>query len=96
LTGDTFGDSFGAAVALSGDGTVLAVGAPAGQVPGSVFIFHCPGGEGVCESSPVSTLSVCCGFVGTNFGGLVALSADGSTLAVGSLTYAWLFVFPCS
>jgi hypothetical protein len=77
------GDKFGADVALSGDGNTLAVGAPYQDTEatdaGNVYIFS-RAGNSWSETNRI--------FVFDNrddrFGEHLALSADGSTLAVGS------------
>lgn len=70
---------FGDAVALSGDGNTLAVGArPEDAGEGAVYVFARRGGQWV-EQARLKALNA-----GPNdqFGNNVALSADGSTLAV--------------
>lgn len=79
------GDREGSAVALSADGTVLAVGAnqaTVGAIPqaGRVRVFAWDGSDwiqrGAALAGPMG---------GSGFGGSLALSADGSILAVGAI-----------
>jgi hypothetical protein len=89
------GAQFGSAVALSADGSTLVVGVPAdprlpgafpvdGALPGdtfgAVYIFD----KGATGWQLTQTISASDGLVGDRFGAAVALSADGSTLAVGA------------
>lgn len=78
------GDQFGASVALSSEGDTLAVGAPQESsvlpVSGAAFVFTRSGGS---WGSPVRVVPLNTG-VGDRFGGRVALSADGNTLAAGA------------
>lgn len=74
------GDQFGASVALSAQGTQLAVGAPEAQGGvGVVYTYLRQGGVWTAQStlSPSDTSEP------WHFGGTVSLSADGSTLAAG-------------
>jgi hypothetical protein len=92
-----FGDLFGTAVALSADGSTLAVGAPvesgnatglngnqadnSAPASGAVYVYVRSGGtwsqQAYVKASNTDS--------GDHFGFSVALSADGSTLAVGAL-----------
>lgn len=90
-------DRFGSSVALSADGTVLAVGAPSessgatgvdgdraddsASLAGAVFVFTADG-EGLWGSTPVY-LKASQVDTGDRFGSSVSLSDDGQTLAVG-------------
>ena len=89
------GAQFGSAVALSADGSTLAVGVPADpKVPdsfpvdqaapgapfGAVYLFD----KNAAGWRLTQTLSASDGLVGDRFGAALALSADGSTLAVGA------------
>jgi hypothetical protein len=85
-TGLDQGDSFGASVALSFDGTTAIVGAPnddAGQ--GSVRVFR---GDLTTQDGLVfpntQTLTASDGTILDNFGGSVALSDDGAIALVGA------------
>lgn len=78
------GDDFGWAVAASGDGFTVAAGAPGSGGVGGVYVFVRSGGimgttwsyqAKVQAASPASL---------DRFGAAVALSSDGSTLAVGA------------
>ncbi len=76
---------FGAAVALSADGSTLAVGAPlegagAAQRSGAVFVFRNTAGTWAPEATVVPPNRDAYDL----FGAAVALSADGSTLLVGA------------
>jgi hypothetical protein len=97
--GTGVGDNFGASIALSADGNTLAVGAPledsatigidstpdeAASGAGAVYVYtRSPAGiwsqQAYVKPSSIGTASA-----GDNFGVSVALSADGSTLAVGA------------
>ena len=90
------GDSFGWAIALSDDGTTLAVGAPyedsnaaginnsqssnASADSGAVYIFV-NSGNGWVQQAYIKASNT---YAGDNFGVSVALSSNGSTLAVGA------------
>ncbi|MFN7206742.1 MAG: FG-GAP repeat protein [Burkholderiales bacterium] len=78
-------DGFGTSVALSGDGNTLAVGAPGedGSVSnsGAVYVFTRSGGSWSQQGSPIKATSPA---ANDRFGGAVALSNDGNTLAVGA------------
>ena len=80
-------DWFGYSVALSADGNTLAVGAVYADVngskdQGSVSVFARSGGAWALQK----TLNISGGNAGDLFGYAVALSADGSTLAVGAIS----------
>lgn len=98
------GDKFGLALALSEDGSVLAVGAPemdamgtadggannAGSDTGGVFVF-----KRVADAWPLSAFVQGSGASdGDWFGGSVDLSDDGETLAVGATQLGKLFADP--
>lgn len=98
------GDQFGLALALSEDGSVLAVGAPemdasgiadggannAGSDTGGVFVFKRLG-----DTWPVAAFVQGSGASdGDWFGGSVDLSDDGETLAVGATQLGKLFADP--
>jgi hypothetical protein len=78
-------DGFGAAVALSANGLVLVVGAPyweggaSGQ--GAVYTFDWSGSAWVSRGSPKTASDAA---AGDEFGSAVALSDDGTVLAVGA------------
>ncbi|HHC72432.1 MAG TPA: hypothetical protein ENK54_05980 [Thiotrichales bacterium] len=91
-TDTSAGDRFGLAVALSGDGNTLAVGAPeedsdSNGLPdgapdsGAVYLFV-RDGEG--SWSEIQRLKAPAAAAGDRFGDALALSDDGSTLAVGA------------
>lgn len=76
------GDELARSIAISGDGTMVVLGAPgAASSVGAVYTWTISGKtwnfEG--ELSPIDSLS------GSQFGASVALSEDGQTMAVGSL-----------
>ena len=87
LGGDNAGDRFGASIALSDDGTILAVGAPisdgaaniAFTSSGRVRVYQWTGLEWQQMGSEIDGESFF-----DRFGTSVALSADGKTLAVGA------------
>ena len=78
-------DGFGTSVALSGDGNTLAVGAPgedgSASNSGAVYVFTRSGGSWSQQGSPIKATSPA---ANDRFGGAVALSNDGNTLAVGA------------
>jgi hypothetical protein len=75
------GSLFGTSVALSSDGSTLAVGAPTnGQSPGLVYVFTWDGSA----YSVLTTLAPIPGDPGDMFGASVSLSSDGSVVAVGA------------
>jgi hypothetical protein len=78
------GDQFGLAVAISGDGATLAVGAPlqdAGAAnSGAVYVFR----RGPAGWSQEAYLKASNAGAADSFGASVALSTDGNTLAVGA------------
>ena len=98
LTGQNTGNSdrFGWSIALSGDGRMLAVGAPGEDGPadtlpnvGTVYVFTGDGPDSWGERYHIYASngdggSAASGEVGDLFGSSVALSGDGSTLAVGA------------
>ena len=80
------GDQFGAAVALSADGTVALVGAPRDEDPldsdyGSAYLFALEGGEWRQTAKLVTRTG---GPLLERFGWSVALSADGTRAIVGA------------
>jgi hypothetical protein len=80
-------DWFGYSVAVSTDGNTLAIGAVYADVngnkdEGSVSVFARSGGAWSLQK----TLNISGGTAGDLFGYAVALSADGSTLAVGAIS----------
>lgn len=95
---DDFGDAFGSAVVLSGDGNTLAVGVPYEDGPpvqsaahsGAVYVFARTGGTWSQQS--YLRASNAGGWDDTSrippqgdfFGRAIAISADGNTLAVGA------------
>jgi hypothetical protein len=82
------GDGFGSAVALSADGSVMAVGARGFDIssPGShgaVYVFDWNGSSWVERTTALTPSNA---VSGNFFGGSVALSADGSVLSVGAFS----------
>jgi hypothetical protein len=80
-------DWFGYSVAVSADGNTLAIGAVYADVngnkdEGAVSVFARSGGAWSLQK----TLNISGGSAGDLFGYAVALSADGSTLAVGAIS----------
>ncbi|HEY0190816.1 MAG TPA: DUF4215 domain-containing protein [Kofleriaceae bacterium] len=71
-------DQFGASLSLSGDGKSLAVGALGGK--GSAYVFTRTGNAWAAQA----TVTASNGDDDDNFGQSVALSTDGTTLAVGA------------
>jgi len=88
LKGTTANDLFGKSLALSGDGSIVACGAPHtidanGYFTGMVQIFQFNGTQWQSLGSPIDKFSD-----GEEFGFSVALSQDGFTVAVGSRYFA--------
>jgi len=88
LKGTTANDLFGKSLALSGDGSIVACGAPHtidanNYFPGMVQIFQFNGTQWQSLGSPIDKFSD-----GEEFGFSVALSQDGFTVAVGSRYFA--------
>jgi len=90
LKGTTANDLFGKSLALSGDGSIVACGAPQtndangiNKFPGIVQIFQFNGTQWQSLGSPINGFSD-----GEEFGFSVALSQDGFTVAVGSRYFA--------
>ena len=81
------GSQLGAALAMSATGSVIAAGAPyagAGQ-QGAVALFSCSAGTGAgCVQATAGMLRAADASNAAAFGAAVALSADGSVLAVGA------------
>ena len=82
-------DRFGRSVALSADGAVLAVGAllwdgAAGSDQGGVYLYDWSGSAWVQRGSVLTASDA---EANDNFGTSVALSADGSALAVGAFLW---------
>jgi trimeric autotransporter adhesin len=94
------GDSFGAAVAVSGDGSTIAVGAPGtpsdSSDPGAVYLFTKPAGGWASVTAPAK-MTASGGEAGDNLGFSVAISGDGSTVVAGarhvSLNTGAVYVF---
>ncbi len=87
----TTGDTFGSAVALSEDGSKLAVGASgSNSSKGAVYLFTVSGGtwDGNSQVSQIHTIKDGTGGLtltaNDQFGSAVALSADGGKLAIGA------------
>ncbi len=78
--GNMTNDAFGNAVALSGDGTTLAVGA--WSITGAAYVYTRAAG-GSFATTPATTLADP-NTSGNDFGYAVALSGDGTVLAVGA------------
>jgi hypothetical protein len=77
------GDEFGKAVAISGDNSTIAVGAPGRNGgKGAVYVFRKPQG-GWPETQTLFEVVDAKGKVGDRFGEALALAADGKTLIVG-------------
>ena len=82
---DASGDYFGLSVAMSADGTTALIGAyGAHTYNGAVYLFHVRGeGSWVSSSSPTATLTDPGAIPYDEFGISMAMSADGTTAAVG-------------
>ena len=83
VTGSGVGDDFGASVAISRDGHVVAIGAPyndeAGPSAGAVYSY-------LVDDESFTALPVIYGDTAGDYAGWsVALSAEGSTLALGAI-----------
>lgn len=83
LDGTTAGERFGAALDMSADGTVLAIGAPlsdaGGGDSGEVLIYQLTNNEWSLQGSPITGTEA-----GEQAGRSLALSGDGLTLVVGA------------
>jgi hypothetical protein len=77
----TGGDGFGKAVALSIDGNTLAVGAPAEGGSGAAYVYTRSGTTWTAQAYAKASNADS----GDGYGTALALSGDGSTLAVGAL-----------
>ncbi|MBX2845599.1 MAG: T9SS type A sorting domain-containing protein [Saprospiraceae bacterium] len=81
--GEINSESFGAAIALSADGSIMAIGAPnnhdVGTNAGHVRVYESLAGVWTLIGGDINAEAV-----GDNFGGAVALSSDGTILAVGA------------
>ena len=77
------GDSFGYAVAISGDGTTIAVSSvsedPGHPIPGFVYVFVRSGSSWVQQKKLLPPVENSL----NSFGNSIAVSSDGNTLAVG-------------
>ena len=86
ISGDSRNDRLGSGLAMSGQGTVVAVGAPgdAGSMPGKAKVYEWAnvGGAGLAWVQRGGTIDGAS--QGDQFGWSVALSSDGSRLAVGA------------
>ena len=83
IDAEAAGDNSGYSVAMSSDGTTVAVGAKSndgnGDFAGHVRVFEFSGGSWSQLGSDIDAEAA-----GDNFGESIALSADGTTLAVGA------------
>lgn len=85
--GNAFQDCFGCSIALSGNGTVILVGAFGTTVNGNsdvgrVYVFA--QSNGMWSTSPVAILNTPDAVTGAVFGYSVAVSADGTVALIGS------------
>ena len=82
------GDIFGSSVAVSGDGSIIAVGSPEdddkGNISGSVYVFTKPS-SGWTAMAAQAKLTASDGAAVDIFGSSVSVSGDGSIIAVGSI-----------
>ena len=78
MTGAVSGERFGSAVALSSDGSILAVGARAGG-PGSVRVYQNVSNSWNQIGSPITGEAS-----SDEFGGAIAISSDGTVVAIGA------------
>ena len=81
-------DYFGSAIAISGDGSTIVVGAGSKQVsnvlgPGEVYVFARPAG-GWASATETARLTPLAGVNAERFGASVGTSTDGSSIAVGA------------
>ena len=81
-------DLFGSSVAVSGDGSIIAVGSIGddanGSASGSIYVFTRPDG-GWTATAAQAKLTAADGATNDAFGNSVAVSGDGSIIAVGSI-----------
>ena len=83
LNGETQGDMFGSRIALSSDGTRVAIGIPTyDENAGHVRVYDWTGGQWAQVGSDWNGEAA-----GRNFGSIVALSSDGTRLAIGGVAY---------
>ena len=76
---------FGMSVAVSNDGSVIAVGAPfANSAKGAAYLFVAPVGGWVTTTSQTAKLTASDGAANNYLGWSVALSGDGSTVVAGA------------
>ena len=82
----SYEDDFGTSVALSADGTTALIGAPGAGYKGAAYVFHVAseGSWAEWSSTPTATLADTAGSNRDEFGGRVALSADGTTALIGA------------
>jgi hypothetical protein len=82
------GDFFGFSLALSADGSTLAVGTPLANAPaddqGAVYLYERPGGGWATSSTFAAKLTASDGAISDQLGSATALSADGATVATGA------------
>lgn len=86
LQGDLAQDSFGTAVAMNGDGSIVAIAAPGSQVrAGSVHVFY----YNAANSTYEPLANVVTGTLAASYSGsALALSQDGRRMAVGAPYYS--------
>lgn len=84
IDGDVADDLFGYSVALSANGSRLAIGAPKHDTNGSVKVFEYSDGSWTQLGSDIDGTGSSSASVGSDFGWKVDLNATGSRLAVGA------------
>jgi hypothetical protein len=77
---------FGGAVAISGDGSTIVVGATQdGQGGGAAFVFSATGGNWANGATQLAELTASDAADGDYFGNAVAMSSNGKTIVVGAV-----------
>ncbi len=78
-------DHLGDAVSISDDGSTIVAGAPkVSTYTGAAYVFVKPGGGWATTNTPTATLTNSSGANYDQMGNTVAISGDGSTIAVGA------------
>jgi len=88
LTTATANGVMGISVAISGDGSVIAAGAPVdSSSTGKVYVFVKVGSAWTTTGTPTAILTASTGASGNLLGYSVAISSDGSVIAAGAYNY---------
>jgi hypothetical protein len=87
--GGAAGDSFGNAVALNDDGSILAVGSTGAK---SAYVYTCTPSSCARASTVTDPLGQSSDF----FGFAVSISGDGRTLAIGAYGSGYVYTYSCN